>query len=59
MSFAGAVAVLLAIFAILGQSWAVYPAVAAAAAWLALWLSKPGALTGALIGLIAFIVGGR
>lgn len=59
MSCAGAIAVLLAIFAILGQSWAVYPATASAAAWLALWMSKPGALTGALLGLIAFIAGGR
>lgn len=55
MQLSGSAAALMALFAVLGQAWAVYPMTAAALAWLALWLTKPGALLGVLYGIIAFL----
>lgn len=54
MQLFGSLAALMALLAVLGQAWAVYPMTAAAMAWFALWLTKPGALKGVLYGLIAF-----
>ena len=48
---------LMAIAAALGQTWAVWPMVISAMAWLALWLSLPGAALGALLAIIAAITG--
>lgn len=45
----------MALAAVLGQAWAVYPMTAAGLVWLLLWLTKPGALRGVLYGLFAFI----
>lgn len=55
MQLFGSLAALMALFAALGQPWAVYPMTASGLAWLALWLTKPGALKGVLYGIIAFI----
>lgn len=54
MQLSGALAALMALFAVLGQPWAVYPMTACGLAWFALWLTKPGALRCLLYGLIAF-----
>lgn len=54
MQFFGSLAALMALFAVLGQAWAVYPMTLAGLVWMALWLTKPGALRGVLYGLIAF-----
>lgn len=51
----GSLAALMALAAVLGQAWAVYPMTAAGLVWLLLWLTKPGALRGVLYGLFAFI----
>lgn len=54
MQFFGSLAGVMALAAVFGQSWAVYPMTACGLAWGALWLTKPGALRGVLYGLIAF-----
>ncbi|MGN2392672.1 hypothetical protein [Pelomicrobium sp. G1] len=49
---------LMAIFAFVGgQTWAVWAMTAAAIGWLAVWLTLPGAAKGALLGIIAAIIG--
>lgn len=48
---------LMAIFAALGQTWAVWPMGIAGLVWLILWLTLPGALIGALLAIIAAITG--
>lgn len=53
MQISGSLAALMALFAILGASWAVYPMTVAAIIWFALLLTKPGALMGVLLGLLA------
>ncbi|GMV55035.1 MAG: hypothetical protein AMXMBFR6_08400 [Betaproteobacteria bacterium] len=48
---------LMLIFALLGASWAVGPMTVSALAWLTLWLTRPGAIVGLLMGLIALLTG--
>lgn len=57
MQLAGSLAVCLALPAVFGHAWAVWPAAVCALVWLCLWLSSPGALAGVLLGLIAAIIG--
>ncbi|SFF27342.1 hypothetical protein SAMN04488120_101320 [Fontimonas thermophila] len=48
---------LMAIFAALGQTWAVWPMTIAGLGWLVLWLALPGAALGALLAVIAAVTG--